>query len=181
MFFRESSLRARLVPDPTHPDGFSLIDSRGNAMDLGALLAPIRWIRQLCPLMPHEYQLRQKVGRPAWVAMTALLREHPRAFDAYFRGYQTPNRYVDIGEWRYWRTQQGATHMLNRARHDWLLPGDHRRLDEGAMPIPWDTAPWAPLGSRLYDRDRRRPGIWWVRPDSGLMPCRSCSRGEPSR
>jgi len=77
---------------------------------------------------------------PVQVLLTVI---KARGYNAYFRGYRHPMRYVELADdMRYWRTVLNRTHMLNRCTLDSVEPP--RRVDQGAKRIPWDGPPWAP-------------------------------------
>jgi rubredoxin len=78
--------------------------------------------------------------------LLAAIRDHPDAYDAYFRGYRWPMHYLELPDGlRYWHTAPNGTHMLNRCTLDSVEPP--RRVDQAAQPIEWDGPPWAPFGS----------------------------------
>ena len=78
--------------------------------------------------------------------LLTAIRYHPQAYNAYFRGYRSPMRYLELADGRrYWRTVLYGTHMLNRCTLDSMEPP--RRVDQGAKTIPWEGPPWAPSGS----------------------------------
>lgn len=78
--------------------------------------------------------------------LLTAIRHHPDAYDAYFRGYRWPMRYLELPDGRrYWRTALNGTHMLNRCTLDSVEPP--RRVNQGAQPIEWEGPPWAPIGS----------------------------------
>ena len=68
-----------------------------------------------------------------------LKADNPDSCRAYFRGYQTPNRYWQAPDGqRYWLTK----FMISRCWPDSVEP--LRRVDEGAKAITdWDGPPWA--------------------------------------
>jgi hypothetical protein len=98
--------------------------------------------------------------------------EESDSFRAYFRGYQSANRYWDAPDGlRYWR----GRYEIDRGQPD----GSGLRLvDEGAKPIKdWDGPPYAPNGIGLYYLDDK--GRWWPTEAalaSGYMPCSSCEQ-----
>jgi hypothetical protein len=131
------------------------------------------WVRQLCPLMPHEYAVRFRSPAWAWDRLEAMVRTGPGGYLAYFRGYRRPNRYWEAPDGlRYWRTG----YMLNRCEPDSVEP--LRRVDQGAQPAEdWDGPPWAPDGCGIYEPDGR--GKWWPTDEAiraGFTPCRACRR-----
>jgi hypothetical protein len=145
----------------------------GREFDILEAIDALPWVRQLCPLMPHEYVVLFKSPDWAWFALDAMVRGGPNSYRAHFRGYPSPNRYWQAPDaLRYWRT--GI--MLNRCKFDSVEP--LRRVDEGAKPIKgWDGPPWAPNGSGLYLEVT--PGKY--RPTAkaladGFQPCNYCRR-----
>jgi hypothetical protein len=95
---------------------------------------------------------------------------NPDSFRAYFRGYQSANRYWDAPDGlRYWR----GGFEIDRGEPD---DAGLRRVDAGGKPVKdWAGPPFAPDGIGLYERDER--GRWWPTPaalDAGYLPCRSC-------
>jgi hypothetical protein len=125
-------------------------------------------------MAPHDYLvfgradravprgMDDPANREAVSVLLELIRRHPDSFNAYYRGYVRPNRYLEIGEYRYWRTRLGGTDMLNRCSLDSVEPP--RRVDQGAKPIPWgeDVPPWAPYGTKGWVKR----GNGWYRDDS---------------
>jgi len=93
----------------------------------------------------HQYIVIGSSTLPAADVLASAIRDHHASFDAYFRGYQRPMRYLELGDLRYWRTSLGGTHMVNRCTLDSVEPP--RRVTDGAKPLPWDGPPWAPNGS----------------------------------
>jgi len=69
-------------------------DTDGREYDVLQAIAALPWVRQLCPLMSHEYAAMYKSDRTAFdVAATMVSSRNPGTYLAYFRGYRTPNRY----------------------------------------------------------------------------------------
>ena len=68
-------------------------------------IGALPWTAQLCPLMRHEYTIWEQGPEWAWNVLSAmLLARNPDSFRAYFRGYQSANRYWDAPDGlRYWR------------------------------------------------------------------------------
>jgi hypothetical protein len=137
-----------------------------------------RWALPGGGMPAHQYVIFQP-GEPAAEVLLSELRDRPEAYDAYFRGYQRPMRYLEIGGWRYWRTSSRLfgrlAHMLNRCTLDSVEPP--RRVDQGAQPLPWDGPPWAPNGSAWppgYIEER--PGQWVYHrdPDPRMRACDAC-------
>lgn len=149
-------------------------DADGRQYDVAEAIAALPWVSQLCPQMPHQYVVQSH--SPEWaygVLETMVAGRNPETYKAYFRGYQTPNRYWEAPDGlRYWSTR----FMLNRCEPDSVEP--LRRVDEGAKPIKnWDGPPWAPSGIGLYEPDAK--GHWWptkVALQAGYQPCKACQR-----
>lgn len=124
---------------------------------------------------PHQYVvIRYPPPLPVDVLLTAI-RRHPDAFDAYFRGYQRPMRYLELPDgMRYWRTVLNRTHMLNRGTLNSVEAP--RRIDQGAKPIPWEGPPWAPYGSPWPPGYfENSPGEWVYRPSLDPRRAHHCS------
>ena len=81
-----------------------------------------------------------------------LLASNPDSFRAYFRGYQSANRYWDAPDGlRYWR---GSKFEIDRGQPD---GAGLRRVDAGAKRAKdWDGPPYAPDGIGLYEQDEKR-------------------------
>jgi hypothetical protein len=124
--------------------------------------------------MPHEYVVQGKSDPLQYAVLEAMVRpDNPESYRAYFRGYQSANRYWEAPDGlRYWSTR----FMLNRCEPDSVEP--LRRVSQGARAIrDWDGPPWAPNGSGIYQR--AADGRWWptlAALASGYQPCRSCQR-----
>lgn len=134
-----------------------------------SLIGSLRWRHNdLAPheprMPPHEYALKQWFSGEqlrAFDLLSFLIRNHPESFDAYFRAYRYPTRYLVLGELRYWFSALGSKFFLNRARVDSTEPV--RRVDEGATRIEleqWGAqqAYW-PEGSG-YGEWKREDGQW---------------------
>ena len=95
----------------------------------------------------HQYVVFDHRDPPvAATVLLAAIRDHLDAYDAYFRGYQRPMRYLELPDGlRYWRTVLNGTHMLNRCTLDSVEPP--RRVDQDAKQIAWQGPPWALFGS----------------------------------
>jgi hypothetical protein len=162
------------------PANFHIVDSStvrgddGREYNVLYAIGTLPWVRQLCPMMPHEYAVVFKSPRWAWDVLNAMVKSsNLETYRAYFRGYQTPNRYWEAPDGlRYWSTG----YMLNRCEPDSVEP--LRRVDAGAKPITnWDGPPWAPNRSGKYERDAK--GHWWPTARAladGFPPCKACQR-----
>jgi hypothetical protein len=136
-------------------------------------VAELPWVRQWCPFMPHEYAILGKSPEQSWYVVEAMIRLSPSAYRAFFRGYQSANRYWEAPDGRrYWRSR------FEIDRWDAADRSGLRRRDEGARAVKdWDGPPWAPNGSGLYERDAG--GGWWPTKaalDAGYLPCASCQK-----
>ena len=159
------------------PPGFVIVDPRsvqapdGRIYNVLEAIQALPWTAQLCPLMRHEYTIWRKGPEWAWNVLSAmLLARNPDSFGAYFRGYQSANRYWDAPDGlRYWR----GGFEIDRGQPD---GSGLRRVDAGAKrAIAWAGPPWAPDGSGLYEQDEK--GGWWPTSaalEAGYQPCRSC-------
>jgi hypothetical protein len=159
--------------------GLRVVDSRtvvadddGTEFDVLEAAKALPWVDQLCPLMPHQYAVQMRSPEMAFRVLEAMVAKSPESYRAYFRGYQSPNRYWDAPDGlRYWRTRE-----LNRCDPDSVEP--LRRVEDGAKPIKdWDGPPWTPNGIGIYLQAPN--GKWWPTQEalaSGFQPCRACSR-----
>ena len=126
------------------------------AADIEELAEKLPWRNNvLAPreprMPPHQYVVVDDLERPELEAcrlLESIIDEHPEAYLAYFRGYQHPTRYLEVGDLRYWRSRARGKWFVNRARLDSCEPP--RRVDQGARPIPpeeWGAKhPWWPQG-----------------------------------
>jgi hypothetical protein len=159
------------------PAGFVIVDPRtvlapdGRKYDVLDAIQELPWRAQLCPLMRHEYSIWKQGPEWAWnVLSSMLLAKNPESFRAYFRGYQSANRYWDAPDGlRYWR----GRFEIDRGQPD---DAGLRRVDAGAKRSnDWAGPPHAPDGIGLYEQDER--GRWWPTEaalESGYQPCSSC-------
>jgi hypothetical protein len=154
-------------------------DEEGVKHDVLEAIAVLPWVKQLCPLMPHEYAHQKKADLLTYAVVEHMLKAaNPETYRAYFRGYLAPNRYWDAPDGqRYWLTRM----MINRCWPDSVEP--LRLVSDGAKPVPdWDGPPWAPNGIGIYERDPR--GKWWPTEAAlatGFQPCRACQRPRLDR
>ena len=169
------------------PPRFEYVDPRtvrgedGHDYDVAEAIDALPWVSQTCPSMPHQYAVLFKSPDWAWFVLDAMVRAgNPASYRAYFRGYQSANRYWEAPDGlRYWRT--GI--MLNRCEPDSVEP--LRRVDDGAKPIQnWDGPPFARNGSGLYVE--LKPGRWWPTEEAlagGYLPCKACQQmpGQAAR
>jgi hypothetical protein len=97
---------------------------------------------------PHEFVVLGKCDYADWDVLYYACTKHPKSYRAYFRGYQSPMQYLELGDgYRYWPTRLGVM-MLNRCTLDSVEPP--RRVDQNGKPIKpeeWRAAPWLPQGS----------------------------------
>ena len=165
--------------------GLEIVDSRtvrdqeGRDHDVLESINALPWVSQLCPQMPHDYAHKFKSDPHAYAVVERMLKaSNPDSYRAYFRGYQSPNRYWDAPDGRrYWLTM----FMINRCWPDSVEP--LRRVDQGAKAITdWDGPPWAPNGIGKYELDAK--GGWWPTEKAladGYQPCKACQRGSNRR
>lgn len=157
---------------------FDYVDERtlrgddGVTYDVLDAIEQLPWVRQLCPFMPHEYAILRKSPEQAWYVVEAMTRLSPNTYRAFFRGYQSTNRYWPAPDGqRYWRFR------FELDRWDAADTTDLRRKDEGAHAIKdWHGPRWAPNGGGYYEGS---PGKW--RPSAkffaeGYQPCKMCQR-----
>jgi hypothetical protein len=156
-------------------DSHTVRDQEGRDHDVLESINALPWVKQTCPQMPHEYAHKRNSDPDAYAVVQRMLKaSNPESYRAYFRGYQSPNRYWEAPDGRrYWLTMM----MINRCWPDSVEPLD--RVDQGARAIPnWDGPPWAPNGIGLYERGAK--GGWWPTEEAledGYQPCKSCLRG----
>lgn len=161
---------------------FEYVDERtlrrrdGATHDVLDAIAALPWTRQLCPFMPHEYAILDKSPEQDWYVLEAMIRLSPASYRAFFRGYQSANRYWEAPDGRrYWRGR------FELDRWDAADTDGLRHRDEGAQAIKdWDGPPWSPNAAGYYVRGPR--GKWWPSPKffaEGYEPCRAC-RNPPA-
>jgi hypothetical protein len=125
--------------------------------------------------MRHEYTIWGKGPQWAWnVLSTMLLARNPDSFRAYFRNYETANRYWDAPDGlRYWR----GRFEIDRDKPDGV---GQRRVTDGGKPSKAIDGPrYAPTGIGLYVQDEN--DRWWPTDAAlaaGYLPCASCSQTE---
>ena len=132
-----------------HVEDGQVRDDAGRVYDVREAAHALPWQTALASSgSPHQYCVLRKSHIEAWVVLATAIALHPDAYMAYHLGYQKPMRYWELEGWRYWRTSAGGgrsvTAMLNRCRLDSDTP---RRVDDGAVPIPWKGPPWLGRGS----------------------------------
>jgi hypothetical protein len=158
---------------------FEYVDERtlrgddGRSYDVLDAIGQLPWMRQLCPFMPHEYAILRNSPEQAWYVVEAMTRLSPNAYRAFFRGYQSANRY--------WEAPDGQRYWRSRFELDRWSAADTeglRRRDEGAHAIKdWRGPRWAPNSSGYYVEGS--PGTWWPSAKffaEGYQPCRACQR-----
>ena len=140
------------------PDGQVSDVDTGDVYDLAAVAARIPWVDFQWtpgPGMPrHSYVVLGRCDDSDWDLLDFAIKKHPASYMAYFRGYQYPMRYLELGDgYRYWLTFAGVL-MLNRCTLDSSEPP--RRVDQGARPICWQE--WGAL--EYYERGSDWPEEW---------------------
>ncbi len=137
-------------------DEHTLADADGARHDVLEAIAVLPWVKQLCPLMPHEYAHQSKADRLAYRVVEHMLKAaNPDTYRAYFRGYQLPNRYWDAPDGqRYWLTKM----MINRCWPDSVEPLRlvERRCQAGPRPGTVHRGPR--MASASTSRTRRAAG-----------------------
>jgi hypothetical protein len=157
-------------------DARTVRDAAGTDHDVLEAIGALPWVKQLCPLMPHEYAHQTKAHSLVYAVVEHMLKgANPETYRAYFRGYRSPNRYWDAPDGqRYWLTRM----MINRCWPDSVEP--LRQVSDGARPVEgWDGPPWAPSGIGIYEQDAK--GKWWPTEAAlaaGFQPCRACQRTD---
>lgn len=159
-------------------DSRTLRDEEGREHLVLDAIDALPWVHQLCPQMPHDYAHQRKSEPLAYAVVERMLKaSNPETYRAYFRGYQTPNRYWEAPDGRrYWLTM----FMINRCWPDSVEP--LRRVDEGARAVQdWDGPPFAPNGIGVYERGAGK--TWWPTAAAlanGYQPCKACYRKPPA-
>jgi hypothetical protein len=141
-------------------DGECIVNSdTGEEYDVRAVVARLPWQAQkganskwpdYPPYMPpHEFVVFGKCSYEDWDVLYFVCTKHPASYLGYFRGYQNPMRYLELGDgYRYWPSAQRGVMMLNRCLLNSVEPP--RRKDRGARPIKpkeWGAPPWLPQGN----------------------------------
>lgn len=150
----------------------------GESYDLSVVAAGIPWVdfKDLASGMPpHQYVVLGKCDDTDWDVLAFAIAKHPEGYRAYFRGYQSPMRYWELGDgYRYWPSAIRGVQMLNRCTLDSVEPP--RRVDQGAKPICWQE--W---GALYYCQQ----GTGWTEEQKAKYPERfgnpappTCNHGE---
>lgn len=160
--------------------GDNVVGPDGNRYSFDWAIERLQW-RDALPgggMPAHQYVVINDESQAMADVLSRVIAAHPDSFDAYFRGYQKPMRYLELAGLRYWRTSLHGTQMLNRCTLDSVEPP--RRVADGAGPLEWDGPPWALNGSPWppgYAEDEH--GRWVYRaaddPRHGYI-CTSCQR-----
>lgn len=165
------------------PEGYGVIDlETGELHELSDLAERLHWRHSVVlphePRMPpHEYIVEAGLADDArrfCKMIEFIIDNHPQKYSAYFRGYQYPMRYLDVGtapsDYRYWRTRLNRTWFMNRCRLNSVEPP--RRVDCGAKAIPlseWGAKyRWWPRGAGWGEWKRGADGTWVFYPESPL-------------
>ena len=70
-------------------DVHTVRDPDGREHDVLEAIAVLPWVKQLCPLMPHEYAHQSKADPLAYGVVEHMLKAaNPETYRAYFRGYR---------------------------------------------------------------------------------------------
>jgi hypothetical protein len=180
-----SQFPARALPEATYHDRRTVRLADNRLLPLTEAIDRLPWVPMLCPTMPHQYVVSGwgAVEPTDLAAILAMIRDSPDTRLAYWRGYQTPNRYWHGPDgFRYWTSPafSKAEFCLNRTDD----VDDTRAVDDGEQPIKnWGGCPWEPQGSQIYERVKvnGRYG-WWPTAaalTAGYKPCRACQRRPP--
>ena len=78
------------------------VDS-GDVYDVAAAAARIPWVKfrgeTVPPTMPaHWYVVLGRCADVDWNVLAFAIAKHPESYLAYFRGYRTPNRYLELDD-----------------------------------------------------------------------------------
>lgn len=167
--------------------GYAVINEATRELfELEDLVVALPWKHnELAPheprMPPHEYVLEDWCDPVVYRRLEFLIRNHGESFDAYFRAYRRPNRYLEVGAWRYWPTATESERFLNRCRLDAVEPP--RRVDEGARPISleeWGAElPYWPRGSG-YGEWKREEGEWVFHPSDTPVSRESSEETSPT-
>ena len=150
-----------------------LLGADGARYDVLEAIQQLPWVRQLCPFMPHEYAILNKSPEQAWFVVESIIRRSPNSYRAFFRGYQSANRYWEAPDGRrYWRGK------FEIDRWDASDTTGLRRRDEDAHAIKvWNAPPWAPNDAGFYVPGPG--GKWWPSDKffaEGNEACRACRK-----
>src|SRR5215213_9239315 len=151
------------------PGGYAVFDvSTGDRHEFAELPDKLPWRWNDFPpheprMPPHQYVDGHHLGpeeAPVARMLEFIIAKHPESYTAYFRGYQSATRYLEIGDgWRYWRVWIGGASFPHRQRLDAAEPP--RRVDEGAKKIPPERYgaqhPYWPSG---YGEWKKEEGEW---------------------
>lgn len=168
------------------PVGYAVIDRKTEERhEFEELVNRLPWKHNnLAPheprMPPHEYVLESWCDPVSFHRVRFIIRNHPESFDAYFRAYQRPMRYLEVGDRRYSPTAIGEKRFLNRCWIDSVEPP--RRVDEGGEPIPleeWGAEkPYWPRGSGYGEWKRGEDGEWVFQPSDGPVSGNAGRRAE---
>ena len=129
------------------PEDNAVVDSSGVVYEIREAILAIPWVqaRMYVSTSPHDYIVQARCPVTPWAVLSCAIARHPESYRAYWRGYRTANRYLDMDGRRYWRTSAGGpggfVMMLNRSRLEDAEPP--RRVDQGAKPAEsWSGPPW---------------------------------------
>ena len=115
--------------------------------DLGELADRLPWVTANVIIMPpHMYVVEMKLqseeDHEAFRALQYACANHPSSWKAFFRAYKAKNKYLVIGNYRYWYTQVRAARMMNRCDRDSEL--ENTRGGEGVRAIKkWNGCTYA--------------------------------------
>jgi hypothetical protein len=106
--------------------------------DLEMLANKLPWVTPVDIIMPpHQYvddmKLQSEGDRQAFALVKYACAKHPAGWKAYFRAYQSRNRYLVLGKHRYWYSQIGPARMLNRCDKNSEI--ENTRREDGASRV----------------------------------------------
>lgn len=142
----------------TYRDRDSVILPDGSDLAMTDAIARLSWQPMLCPTMPHSYVVStwSSLDRSAFDAILAMIRHSPDTVLAYWRGYQSLNRYWrGPNGFRYWTTPGSAPGSTVLNRTDDL---DDTRPASRRCSCPSRFAGRQVLACRLQER-RQQPRV----------------------
>ncbi|MGH7847788.1 MAG: hypothetical protein ACREQW_21810 [Candidatus Binatia bacterium] len=114
---------------------------------LESLANTLPWVAQAGIVMPpHQYvvemKLQSETDRQTFALLEYACAKHPAGWKAYFRAYPSRNRYLLLGNHRYWYSQIEPARMLNRC--DKSSEVENTRREKGAVRVKsWQGVPYA--------------------------------------
>jgi hypothetical protein len=102
-----SVVTLRLAPPPGHG---AIVVATGERHELEDVAALLPWRDNVLaphePRMPaHQYVVVESAVQEDCRVLEFIIDHHAETYAAYFRGYQHPTRYLEVGGLRYWRSR----------------------------------------------------------------------------